>query len=104
MASMVSVGDVLELPELGGARLVAGHAGVTRLVEEVNVVAAPQTLRHVRHGLLLLASGSTLTDDPAALVGLLPQLAEAGLAGLGVKPPSWLDKVPAQALNVADKL
>jgi purine catabolism regulator len=101
---MVSVRDVLDLPALAGARLVAGHAGVTRFVEEVNVVAAPQTVRHVRHGLLLLASGATLTDDPASLVGLIPRLAGAGLAGLAVKPPRWVDKVPGGALEVADTL
>ena len=104
MAAMVSVRDVLDLPALAGARLVAGRAGVTRFVEEVNVVAAPQTVRHVRHGLLLLASGATLTDDPASLAGLIPRLADAGLAGLAVKPPSWVDKVPGGALKVADTL
>jgi purine catabolism regulator len=101
---MVSVADVLELRELTGARLVAGHTGVSRLVEEVDVVAAPQTLRHVRPGVLLLASGATLTDDPATLVDLLPELADAGVAGLGVKPPRWLDEVPAKAVDVADSM
>jgi purine catabolism regulator len=104
MAAMVSVGDVLDLPALSAARVVAGRAGVTRFVEEVNVVAAPQTVRHVRHGLLLLASGATLTDDPASLAGLIPRRADGGLAGLAVKPPSWVDKVPAEALEVADTL
>ena len=102
MGSMVAVADVLELRELTGARLLAGHAGLTRIVDEVNVVAAPQTLRHVRPGVLLLASGTTLTDDPATLVDLLPRLADAGVAGLGVKPPRWLADVPPKALDVAD--
>ncbi|HJR91741.1 MAG TPA: PucR family transcriptional regulator ligand-binding domain-containing protein [Acidimicrobiia bacterium] len=104
MAAMVTVGDILELPELAGARLVAGHDGLTRSVEKVDVVAARETLRHARHGLLLLASGSTLTDDPATLVTLLPRLADAGVAGLAVKPPGWVATVPAQALEVADRL
>lgn len=104
MAAMVSVRDVLDLPALAGARLVAGHAGMTRFVEEVNVVADPQTVRYVRDGLLLLASGSTLTDDPASLAELIPRLADAGLAGLAVKPPSWVDKVPGGALEMADGL
>jgi purine catabolism regulator len=104
MAAMVSVRDVLDLPALAGARVVAGHAGVTRFVEEVNVVADPQTVRHVRHGLLLLASGSTLSDDPASLTALIPRLADAGLAGLAVKPPRWVDKVPGGALEAADTL
>jgi purine catabolism regulator len=104
MAARVTIADVLDLPGLAGARVVAGHAGVSRPVEGVAVMAAPETLRHLRPGVLLLASGPTLTDDPAALVTLVPRLAEAGVAGLALKPPSWLEAVPATALEVADAL
>lgn len=102
MAARVTIADVLELPALADARLVAGHTGVGRAVEGVAVVDAPETLRHLRPGLLLLATGPTLTDDPAALLTLVPRLAEAGVAGLAVKPPSWVGAIPAPVLKIAD--
>lgn len=104
MATTVRMAAVLRLAELVDARVVAGSTGLTRSVEEVNVVAAPETLNYARDGQLLLASGATLTDDPAVLVSLLPRLADAGVAGLALKPPRWVEQVPIQALDLADAL
>jgi purine catabolism regulator len=96
--------DLLDLPVLRGARLVAGRAGTGRGVEGVSVMADPQTLDHVPPGYLVLASGYTLvaaTDDLAALV---PRLVGQSIAGLLLKPGEALRPVPESMRKPADDL
>jgi purine catabolism regulator len=104
MPATVSVEEVLQIPELDGARVVAGHAGLGRVLDEVTIVAARETFEHLRSDTLILAAGETLVDDPAELVSLLPELVHTGVAGLAVKPPGWVAALPGKILELADAL
>ncbi|MGH9282462.1 MAG: PucR family transcriptional regulator ligand-binding domain-containing protein, partial [Acidimicrobiales bacterium] len=99
-----SVRDVLALPALKGARLVAGGAGGDRAVRGVTVMAAPETVHYVPAGHLLLATGYTMAQDPASLAGLVPRLADAELAGLAVKRAGGLEDIPGPMREAADRL
>ena len=49
--------DVLALPVLVGAQLIAGAAGRHRAVTRVNVMEVPDVLPYVREGELLVTTG-----------------------------------------------
>jgi len=100
----VTIRDVLALPVLKGAELVAGHAGSSRGIDGVSVMADPQTLDYVPPGYLLLASSYTLVTDAAGLAALVHRLMERSIAGLLFKPGESLRHVPDSMRKVADDL
>jgi hypothetical protein len=92
-----TVRDVLAAPSLVGARLLAGAAGLDRVVERLNVMEVPDVVPWTAPNELLLTTGYPLRDDPEQLVPLIGELDRVGLAGLGVKVGRFLAEVPAAA-------
>ncbi len=104
MPGGVSMREILRLPPLAHARVVAGASGLDRRVLRVNVMEVPDILRWVEPNELLLTTAYPLRDDRAALVELVPGLAARGLAGLALKPARYIDAIPAEMLAEADRL
>src|SRR5689334_13143710 len=90
----VSLHEVLQLPALGGVRVIAGHAGLGRRVRYVNVMEVPDILDWVKPDELLLTTAYPLRDDRSRLSELVPRLADRGLAGLAIKPARYIEAVP----------
>jgi purine catabolism regulator len=100
----VPVSDVLELPPLSQARLVAGRAGVGRVIRSVNVMEVPDILDWVKPDELLLTTAYPLREDPAALEQLVPHLVAHGLAGMAIKPTRYIGSIPATMIEDAERL
>ena len=97
------VHEVLHAPSLAAARVLAGHAGLERPVERLNVMEVPDILPWVKPHEFLLTTAYPLRDRAGALPGLLAELDDAGLAGVGVKLGRYLDQLPPAALELADE-
>ena len=104
MIAPVSVADVLALPSLASARVVAGRGGLERAVRAVNVMEVPDILDWVQPDELLLTTAYPLRGDPVALDALVPRLAEHGLAAIAIKPARYIDSIPFGMLEAADRL
>jgi len=100
----VPVADVLRLAPLAQARLVAGRAGLGRVVRSVNVMEVPDILDWVKPDELLLTTAYPLREDPAALEELVPNLVGHGLAGMAIKPTRYIGSIPAAMVESADRL
>ncbi|MGZ4686229.1 PucR family transcriptional regulator [Oryzihumus sp.] len=100
----LSLGTVLELECLSGARVLAGHAGLDRLVSRLNVMEVPDILPWVKPQELLLTTGYPLRGVPHSLPVLVSELAARGLAGVAVKVGRYLSELPAVMLEEADRL
>src|SRR5258706_4457838 len=100
----VPVSDVLGLPPMAQARLVAGRGGIDRVVRSVNVMEVPDILDWVKPDELLLTTAYPLREDPAALLQLVPRLAAHGLAGMAIKPTRYIGSIPAAMIEDADRL
>src|SRR5512144_172933 len=98
------VGEVLRVSTLAKARLLAGSAGLDRVIERLNVMEVPDILPWVKPHELLLTTGYPLRHDPAGLVELLTDLDARGLAAIAIKVGPYLDEIPAQMLAHADAL
>jgi len=96
--------QVLTLAPLQHAHIIAGAAGLDRLVRFVNVMEVPDIVAWVKPDELLLTTAYPLRDESAALVELVPQLAEKGLAGLAVKPARYIDAIPSTMVEAAERL
>jgi len=86
------------------ARVVAGAAGLDRLVSQVNVMEVPDILPWVKPGQLLLTTAYPLRDEHAALSALVPGLAERGLAGFAIKPTRYIEAIPPVMVEAAERL
>jgi purine catabolism regulator len=100
----LSLEAVLELDCLRGATVLAGHGGLDRIVSRLNVMEVPDILPWVRPHELLLTTGYPLRSIPDTLPALVQELADRGLAGIGVKLGRYLDELPAAMLAEADRV
>jgi purine catabolism regulator len=100
----VPIADILRLPILAGARLVAGRDGLDRVVRSVNVMEVPDILDWVKPDELLLTTAYPLREDLTALTELVPDLIAHGLAGMAIKPTRYIGAIPDAMVAEADRL
>ncbi|HUB40841.1 MAG TPA: PucR family transcriptional regulator ligand-binding domain-containing protein [Streptosporangiaceae bacterium] len=104
----LAVRELLLLPSLTGARLLAGPRGLDQQITHVNVVEVPDILPWVKANQLLLTTGFPFRPGPggAAQAEVLAELVEGmavrGAAALGVKSGRYIDELPPAVLEVAD--
>jgi PucR family transcriptional regulator, purine catabolism regulatory protein len=99
-----SIGELLRLPTLSSAEVLAGHSGLHRVVQRLNVMTVPDILPWVKEHEFLLATGYPLPRSPAELAELVTALDARGLAALGVKLGKYIEALPSEMLRRADQL
>src|SRR5947208_3602108 len=97
------VREVLGMATMAGARVLAGASGLDRVVQRLNVMEVPDILPWVKPHELLLTTGYPLRDAPDALVDLVAELDERGLAAMAIKLHRYIDALPPQMLAEADR-
>ncbi|MBO3096047.1 PucR family transcriptional regulator ligand-binding domain-containing protein [Cellulomonas dongxiuzhuiae] len=95
---------MMTLAPLRGAYVLAGDAGVDRLVSGVNVMEVPDIAPYIKPGELLLTTAYPVRERPEDLVDLLRLLSSRGLAALAIKPLRYLDRLPDRFAEIADEL
>jgi purine catabolism regulator len=100
----LSLRAVLEMDSLKGARILAGQEGLDRIVSRLNVMKDTDILAWAWPNELLLTSGNPLLDLSDTPPGLVQELADRGVAGIGVKPGRYMDKLPTALLDEADRV
>lgn len=102
--SGITVAEVLRLPVMEGTTVLAGEAGLDRLVATVNVMEVPDLLPWVRPRELLLTTGYPLRghegDDLAAWIA---DLDDHELAGVAIKLARYVPALPDVALQEAER-
>ena len=101
---VLHVGELLSLPVLRGARVLAGHRGLDREVTNVNVMEVPDIEAYVHPGEVLLTTLYPLRDDLARVAELVRRLHAAALSALVVRLGRYVDHIPAAAVDAADEL
>ncbi|WP_042201053.1 PucR family transcriptional regulator [Paenibacillus camerounensis] len=96
--------DILLIPDLKEAVVLAGAGGLHRYINRVNVMEVPDVIDWVRPGEFLITSGFPFRDQPDLISDMIPQLNQKGVSALGIKTKRFIDEVPARALELADQL
>ena len=99
----MSVATMLMLPAFSGARVVAGAAGLARVVRRANVMEVPDIVAWVRPEALLLTTGYPLREVATDLRALVADLDDRGVSALAVKPHRYLQSLPPDMLAEADR-
>lgn len=100
----ITMREVLARPSMAGSTVLAGSAGLDRVVRFVNIMEVPDVLQWTRADELLLTTGYPLRSTPEALDDFVAQLDTRGLAGIAVKLGRYLDELPQAMLASADRL
>ncbi|MHB1929422.1 MAG: PucR family transcriptional regulator [Acidimicrobiales bacterium] len=100
----LAVGEVLALPVLARAEVVAGRSGMGRLVTGVNIVEVPDVSRWLRGGELLFTAGYAWRGDGTQLVDAVRDFDRLGVSALAFKLGTYLAAIPVDACAAADGL
>jgi len=100
----MKVNELLSIPHLEGMIIIAGESGTDREVESVNMMDAPDIIHYLHQNELLITTAYHFKDEPHLLTVLVKAMAEQGCAGLGIKTKRFLDKVPEEAIILANQL
>lgn len=101
----ISLEDMLKLDVMGKSKLIAGFKGVRNTVSRINVVADPDIFDWVQEGEFLLTTAySFKKDDVEAMKQFIKKASQNKLAGVGIKILPYLDSLPQEVIDYADKL
>ncbi|MCL7747713.1 PucR family transcriptional regulator [Halalkalibacter alkaliphilus] len=96
--------DILNLPTFKEAAVVAGEEGLTKNVQSVNLMDAPDIIDYLNDEQLLLTTAYSIKNNPNALIELVTQMANQGCAGLGLKTKRFIDEIPTEVIDQANAL
>ena len=102
-APLFTVAELLAIPHLHEARLVAGEAGLQNSIIRVNVMEVPDILAWVRPGEFLMTTGYPFRKKPELFHQLIPELVERGVTALGIKTKRFLAHIPEEAIEAAER-
>lgn len=84
--------------------IIAGHGGLNRHVESVNIMDAPDIVNFLKKDELLLTTAYVMKDDPGQLETLVHNMHKVGCAGLAVKTKRFLNEIPQRVITEANRL
>jgi purine catabolism regulator len=97
-----TVREAMRFGAFATAKLVGGADGLDRAIEWVRLMETPEV--RPRAGDLMLTTGFPIKDDREAQIRLVARIADAGGAGLVVRPMPYLRKLPAEMVTEANRL
>lgn len=100
----MTVSGLLETTVLAGSDVLAGSGGLAREVARFNVMEVPDIERWTRPGEFLLTAGYAIRNSPDRLTAVIEALHARGVAGIGIKLGRYIDRVPAESVEAADRL
>lgn len=99
-----SLGDLLGLGSMEGARLLSGEEALGRKVVRTNVVEVADLVEWAGAGELIISSGYAFRDNDGAMAGQLAGLQNKGAAALCLKPRRFRDALPGCVVEQARRL
>jgi len=99
---MITVQDILEIPELD-LKLLAGGKSTSNPVRWVHISEVPDPTKWLKGGELLLTTGYSFVGDEAAQVSQIKRLIDHNISGLGFGTGFSYDKVPPALIRVAEE-
>lgn len=104
VAPGITMREVLAQPAMAGSVVLAGAGGLDRVVRFVNMMEVPDVLQWTKADELLLTTGYPLRSTPEKLDDFVAALNERHLAGIAVKLGRYIDELPPEMLQSADRL
>lgn len=100
----MNIKEMIELEQMAGMKILAGEKGINRKVVTVSVMDAPDIYNWIKGGEFLITTAFVMRNNPLELKDLIIKLEKRGAAGFGIKIGRFIDKLPDEVLETADKL
>ena len=100
---MLNVGDVLELPVFGQARVVAGKAGLARRVLWVHNAGVPDAPEWLNGGELVLTTIINMPQTPEEQVRYVRDMVAKDVAGLVITTGRYIERIPDHICEAAEE-
>lgn len=101
--SSMKVKDALMIGELRKGKVIAGHTGLQREVTFVEVLEVPDVYGWITSGVLMMTTFYSIKDEPEKQFKVIRDLIERNAAGLVVKLGRFIDQLPEEALELANR-
>lgn len=101
---VVTCKEILSLPELGKVKVVGGKDGLNRIITWVHIVELPNVGEWSSAGDLVFLTGVGLKSYKEDLVDIVRQASEKNLSGIVVGIGPYINKIPKEAVEIADIL
>ena len=95
--------QVLGLPALAGAQVLAGESGLDRTVEQLRSEETPGVRARIEPGQFLLMDSFPTRSDLESLEQMIADASDMGLSGFGVVAGEDAEQPPVRLLEMADK-
>lgn len=99
----MKISEILKIPVMKNAKLIAGHNGKDREVFSVNMMDAPDIIDFLKPNELLVTTAFHLKDNPNDLLALIKNMADQQCAGLAIKMKRFLEEIPEACLKYANE-
>lgn len=99
----ITVREALSLDIVNRLKLVGGSEGLDRVIKLVNVIEVPDIMDWLIDGEFLLTTGYSFREYPDLMESLIPRMSQAESAGLAIKTKRYLDEIPCEIIDSADK-
>lgn len=99
-----TINDLFILEGMEDATVLAGHRGLTRPVQFVNISDAPDIIDFSGENHLLLTTAYAFKDDPQKLIDLIRQMNALNCSGLVIKLKRFLIELPEEVRQLANEL
>jgi purine catabolism regulator len=100
----ITVREALEIPSFKNAKVISGHQGLNNIIRFVNVMEVAKIAKWLKGGELLITTGFPLKDDANIRRRIIYDLAEKGVAALGIKLGHYLEEIPADLVEYTSKV
>jgi hypothetical protein len=100
---MITVEDILKLPEFREAKVVAGAKGTGRCVRYVDICEVPDAHLWLASDVFTMTTGYAFCQDPRALVHFMQSLVGNAMAGVGFKLGRFLKELPQEFYDIANR-
>lgn len=100
----MQLNNLLSNESLVNYKIIAGEDGLTRMVQSINIMDAPDFTHFVKPGELLLSNGYFMKDSPELLGELIEYMNRMDCPGIAIKTKRFLLSIPQSVLDVANRL
>ncbi len=100
----MKISELVASPAFKGVDILAGKSGMYRQAGTVNMMDAPDIIPYLKENELLITTAYHMKDNPGLLMDLIRAMAAKNCAALGIKTKRYLNKVPKEAIKLADQL
>lgn len=100
---MITVRDLLNMPNLAELGLIAGEAGIDKEIKTVITLDAPDSPKWLKGNELAMTSAYIFEENAQRIETFVAELIEVGASGLAFRMGRHLKEVPAEVLELANR-